>query len=1001
MRFILLGPVHLVVAGEPLTGIAPRHRAVLAYLLLNAGRVISIERLIEAMWGHDRPDTARSQIHASITAIRKVLRGAGAEGLLETRTGGYVAHPGPGQLDAREFTELVAAGRLREALELWHGEALEDVQAHYAGGVRELWNDRRLSAYERLVEAELAAGRHDELLDELAAQVSAAPLREKLNGHLVLALHRAGRQADALAVARAYRTALADEQGLDPGHAFTELEHAVLTDAPALRLPPRPSHPPQQAALAGDAAVRLPERAPVADDAASRLADEAASRLAGGAAPRLPGAVAGDPVSHPAGDPTSDGPERVVPVEGPGLRPVLGSAGRSTFLPYDIPDFSGRSAELERLAGDHPGAAIVTIDGMAGIGKTTLAVHAAHRLADRYPDGRLFIDLRAHTAGREPVDAATALEALLRQLGVPADRIPAAPAERGALWRAELAGRRVLAVLDNASDTEHVRPLLPGHSDTLVLITSRRRLVDLDGAHALSVDVLDERDAAGLFGRIVGERAHHEPDAVHEVLRLCGHLPLAIRISAARLQHRPRWTVSYLAGRLRDHRRLLDGVSAAFTLSYEQLDEAEQRMFRLLGLVPGRDIDACGAAALAETSEDEAEDLLEGLLDAHMLLQLEPGRYTFHDLLREHARSLAEDDGAVMRLLGYYLHRSRAAMDRLFPHSVAQREGIPRPAAPIAPLRDAAEASAWLDAERANIIATAVHGPEICLGFLALSMRPFLDRQAHHDDAITLHTLALQRSRRLGDRAVQARALTDLAWTYWRIGEYERAEEHAHQALDTGEEAGERARALLTLGHVALRRRADAQAERYLEQALDLTRIGADTWGEAHVLGLLALTLDRAGRPQEARRHLDLALALHRKVGNPAGEAMTLNHLGVVLRHQGELAQARARHEQAAALYRSLGNPADEAAALNGLAEAAGDPALAVEEHTAALALADRTRNRPERARAHDGLARAHLALGHAEQAGEHGRLALTLYGELGVPETEDIRAFLKDVAPS
>ncbi|MEV0145436.1 MULTISPECIES: BTAD domain-containing putative transcriptional regulator [unclassified Nonomuraea] len=916
LRFTLLGPVQMIVEGAPLTGIAPRHRAVLAYLLLNAGRVISIERLIDAMWGYDRPDTARSQIHASITAIRKVLRAAGAVRLLETRAGGYVAQPESGQVDAQEFTELVAAGELRAALDLWSGEALEDVHAHYVAGVRELWNDRRLSAYERLVEDELAAGRHDDLLDELAAQVTADPLREKLNGHLVLALHRAGRQADALAAARAYRAALADEQGLDPGRAFIELERAVLADDPSLR----------------------PADAP----------------------------------------PVVSGPPR-----------------RSTFLPYDIPDFSGRSAELERLVDDYRGPAVVTIDGMAGIGKTTLAVHVAHRLAARYPDGRLFIDLRAHTAGREPVDAAAALEALLRQLGVPADRIPVTPAERSALWRAELADRRVLVVLDNAFDAEHVRPLLPGHSDTLVLVTSRRRLVDLDGAHALSVDVLDEADAAELFERIVGERARQEPEAVREVLRLCGHLPLAIRISAARLQHRPRWTVSYLAGRLRDHRRLLDGVSAAFTLSYEQLHEAEQHMFRLLGLVPGRDIDAYGAAALAGIPEEEAEELLEALLDAHMLLQLEPGRYTFHDLLREHARSIAEDDGAVLRLLTYYLHRSRAAVDRLFPDSLSQREGIPQPDAPIAPIRDAAEAIAWLDAERSNIIATAVHGPEICLGMLALAMRPYLDRQAHHDDAITLHTLSLQRSRKLGRREFEARALTDLAWTYWRLGEYERAEEHARQALDACEEAYERARALLTLGNVALRRRQDTQAKQFLKQALDLTRIGADTWGEAHVLGILALVLERAGRPEEARRHLDLALALHRKVGNPAGAAATLDHLGVVLRHQGELVQARTRHEQAAALYRKLGDTADEAAAINGLAEAAGDPARAVEEHTAALALADRTRNRPEQARAHDGLARAHLALGHAEQACEHGRLALVLYGELGVPEAEEVRAFL------
>ncbi|MGW0809468.1 BTAD domain-containing putative transcriptional regulator [Nonomuraea sp. NPDC002799] len=924
LRFTLLGPVQLIVDGEPLTGIAPRHRAVLAYLLLNSGRAISIERLIDAMWGYDRPDTARSQIHASITAIRKVLRGAGAGRLLETRAGGYVAQPEARQVDAQEFTELVAAGALRQALDLWRGEALEDVHAHFVTDLRGLWHDRRLSAYERLVAGELAAGRHGELLAELAAQVSASPLREKLNGHLVLALHRAGRQADALAAARSYRTALADDQGLDPGHAFTELERAVLADDPALRL------------------------ADAAPDAA----------------------------------PAGSGPPR------------------RSFLPYDIPDFSGRAAELERLVGEHHGAAVVTIDGMAGIGKTTLAVHVAHRLTDRHPDGRLFIDLQAHTAGREPIDAAAALEVLLRQLGVPADRIPVTLAERSALWRAELADRRVLAVLDNAFDAEHVRPLLPGHSETLVLITSRRRLVHLDGAHALSVDVLGEQDAAELFERIVGERARQEPAAVREVLRLCGHLPLALRISAARLQHRPRWTVSYLADRLRDHRRLLDGVSAAFALSYEQLDEAEQRMFRLLGLAPGGDIDPCGAAALAGISEEEAEELLEDLLDAHMLLQLEPGRYTLHDLLREHARSIAGDDGTVpvLQLLTYYLHRSRAAVDRLFPDSLSHREGIPQPATPVLPIGDAEQAITWLDAERGNIIATAVHGPEICVGMLSLALRPYLDRQAHHDDALTLQTLALQRARKLGDahRDFEVQALSDLGWTYWRLGDYERAEEHAHLALEACEEPYERARALLTLGNVALRRGQDTQAEQYLKQALDLTRIGADTWGEAHVLGILALVLDRAGRPQDARRHLDLALALHRKVGNPAGEAVTLNHLGVVLRRQGELAQARLRHERAAALYRELGDTTDEAAALNGLAEAAGDPAQAVAEHTAALALADLTRNRPEQARAHEGLARAHLVLGRAERAGEHGRLALGLYEELGVPEAEDVRVLLE-----
>lgn len=290
---------------------------------------------------------------------------------------------------------------------------------------------------------------------------------------------------------------------------------------------------------------------------------------------------------------------------------------RWNFLPYDIPDFAGRAEELHRLLSfgtshaeksghSFPCATVAAIDGMAGIGKTALAIHAAHRLADRYPDGQLFVDLRAHTAGQTPVTPGAALEVLLRQSGVPADRIPASTAERSALWRVWLAGRRVVAVLDNAADADQIRPLLPGASASVVIVTSRRRLVDLDGARALSMELLPPADAVALFGGVVGRRADAEPLAVLDVLQLCGFLPLAVRIAAARLNHRPRWTVAYLADRLRDERRRLTelstadrGVAAAFTLSYQQLTAGQRGMFRLLGLVPGRDIDPSATAALA------------------------------------------------------------------------------------------------------------------------------------------------------------------------------------------------------------------------------------------------------------------------------------------------------------------------------------------------------------------------------------------------------------------
>jgi DNA-binding SARP family transcriptional activator len=960
-RFLLLGPVQ-VIDGD---GIAPRHRAVLAYLLLHAGRVIPMERLIDAMWGYEQPDTARSQIHAAITALRR----AGVRDVLQTRPGGYLADA---RTDVHEFDDLVAAGRLREALGLWRGEALAGVHAHYATSARALLDDRRLAAVEQLMERELAAGEHVRILDELAAHVAAHPLRERLAGQLVLALHRSGRQADALAAARAYRSLLAEEQGLDPGPAFTEVERSVLAGA-------------------------------------------------------LPG------------------------------------RGRS-FLPYDVPDFAGRDEELSRLVADG-GSNVITIDGMAGVGKTTLAVHAAHRLAERFPDGRFFVDLTGQ-------DAAAALEALLRQAEI--NDIPRTLIDRSALWRAEMAERRAIVVLDNAADGAHVRPLLPGATGSLLLITSRRRLVDLDGARALSMDVLAADDAAALFGGIVGERAAAEPAAVHDVLELCGRLPLALRLAAARLQHRPRWTVSYLAGRLRlaDLATPERSVAAAFTVSYEHLEPAEQRMFRLLGLAPGRDIEPHAAAALAGVPVADAEDLLESLLDTHMLIQREPGRYTMHDLLREHARTLAAGDGtargnglgdrdgtargdgmagddgmargdgtargdgmagddgvaggvgmaggdeAVMRLLVHYLHRSRSAVRQLYPGNIGDRPGLPPELTPIVPVAGPEEAIDWLDAERGNIIATVVHGPRVCVGHLAHALRPYLDRQAHHDDAVTLHTVALQRSRANGDADVAGRALADLAWTHGRRGDYEKAASFAAEALDVAADEFPRSLAMHTLGDVAWRHRDTERAEACLKEALDLARLAGDRSREGFVLGDLGMILDRAGRHDEARRHLDLALALHRKDGNPLGEARVLNQIGLLLRHQGRPSEAVSRHRDAADVYRAMGNRSDLAAAHNGLGEAllasgtafgsaaaglgmvpdaamaGGKTAadLAVAEHERALELAVPARNRPEEARARQGLAAAYLHRGEWELAAQQAESARLLHVSLSVPEAEDAR---------
>ncbi|MFE3454938.1 BTAD domain-containing putative transcriptional regulator [Nonomuraea sp. NPDC059194] len=939
VRFTVLGPVTVSAAGKRVRTAAPRHRAVLAYLLLHARTVISVERLIGATWGLTRPDTARAQIQASIAAIRQVLRDAGAVQLLETRAAGYVILTEPGQLDLEEFSRVQAdpasaARQLRAALALWQGTPLADVNADYVAEARVRLEERRLAAVERLAELELSRGRHAQVVEDLTAEVAGHPMRERLCGQFMLALHRSGRQADALAAARSFRERLVAEQGLDPSRAFLALQHSILTDDPAL------DHRPRE------------------DD----------------------------------GD----------------MRPA-------SFLPRDIPDFTGRAEHLAQLVGGE--AAVTAIDGMAGIGKTTLVVHAAHRLADRFPDGQLFVDLHAHTAGTAPVEASAALEILLRRLGLPDGRIPAGIDERAALWRAELADRRVLVVLDNAADTDHVRPLLPGGADVRVLITSRRRLVDLDGAHVLSMECLPDDEAVALFTAIVGQRAHDEPAEVLEVLRLCGFLPLAVRIAAARLRHRPRWTVGYLAGRLRDQRRRLAelstadrDVAAAFTLSYQQLDTDCRRMFRLLGLHPGADLDPYAAAALADLPLARAEALLEDLLDAHMLLQHVPGRYTFHDLLRDHARATAppEQDEALTRLFDHYLHATGTAVNTLYADGHDRRPPVPEPHTPAVAFADEAQAAAWLEVERANLVATAAyaadHGRPTYTSHQSITLYRYFYERAHHADALVLHSRALEATRAHGDRPGESRALLHLAIVTWRLGRNEEAAEQGRQALALLHELQDpngTAAALDLLGTVHELMGEYGEAHDYYQRAIALCRELGRRANEATALNNVGLVYQRQGRLERAHDHCRQALELFRELGDRGGEALALSSLGSVYAGLRRYDDSRRHLRRALELCREFGYSGQEAETLNRLGETAramGEPARALEEHSAALAVASAVGLRYEQARGHQGMALAHRDLGHLDAARDIGTKALDLFTGLAVPEVGEVRAFLENL---
>jgi DNA-binding SARP family transcriptional activator len=607
VRYRILGPLHVTLGGHEAAITAGRDRVVLAMLLLNAGRIVGVEELIDAIWDDGPPATARGQLQTCVSRLRRTLPGAA----IATNPAGYGIETTEDDLDVTVFARLTAQGRtqlpshpdrarktLRQALDLWRGPALAGIDSRAVRQAAGILDEQHAVVIEDWVDLELAGGRDRDLVADLTGLVERFPLRERLRAQLMLTLYRVGRQADALAEYRRVRRVLHNELGIEPGAGLQELHRQILT-----------------------------------------------------------GEVAGIGSRASAAGPAMTPPPAPI-----------------RALPRTVGDFTGRAGLLDTLSAEItaalPGPLVRVIDGMPGVGKTTLAVHLAGLVGGRYPDAHLFIDLHGHSA-RAAAEPAGALLTLLRQLGLPANRIPAGVQERVALWRSELAGRRALVVLDNAAGSAQITPLLPGNGDSLALITSRRRLTGLDGIHPESVRVLTEDEAVVLFTRIVGDRAVAEPAAVREVVGRCGGLPLAIRLAGARLAHRPRWRVADLLSRLSEA-ALPELVAedrtvlSAFALSYAQLAPAPSRLFRLLGLVPGERFTAPAAAALAEVDLDEAEELLDGLVDVHLIEEPSPGHYRLHDLMREYAASLVTADGAeyaeraLARLLDLHLHAFRA-----------------------------------------------------------------------------------------------------------------------------------------------------------------------------------------------------------------------------------------------------------------------------------------------------------------------------------------------------
>ena len=989
MEFRLLGPVEVRRAGDLLPVGGARDRALLAALLLRANEVASVSYLVEAAWERP-PASPDTNLRTYISRLRRRLAGTDDDApRVVTRDGGYLFVVGPGELDVAEFEHQLDLGR--DALTVAdHGAAARAFEAALA-----LWRDDPLpnQRHGPPLEAELTRLRERRL----------AALEEYARARIEL-----GRAVDVVE----------DLSSLVAEHPLREELWAQLMIA----------------------LYRTGRRADALETyvlARSRLADEV-------------GVVPGPRLQALHAELLRDAPE-LTPAD-PAASVVAGQAAPPPAqLPADLAAFTGRSTELDQLTAlltseDCPSAVVITaIDGMAGIGKTALATHVAHRVRERFPSGQLFLDLHGHTEGIEPLDPGDALDRMLRALGVPGDQIPRDAEERAAFYRTQLADRPMLIVLDNAASERQVAPLLPANPACVVLITSRRRLTGLEHAVPMSLDVLSPDEAVLLFTRVAGTaRVADSPELLLTIVERCGRLPLAIRIAAARLRSRPGWTLAHLADRLGDERRRLDelgqddrGVAAAFALSYRDLDDEQRRIFRLLGLHPGVDTDAYAVAALAGASVAEVERVLDDLVQAHLLTEQTPGRFVLHDLLRAFAasRSSREDaedarGAAVRRLLDHYVSATATAMDFADPAYARHRPAVPAAASELPPL-DAGSANAWLEVELVNLAAAASSAQAQTI-LLARILGRWLSTRGHNDRAFALHDAAVAAARALGDESAEAYALVGLGDSHGLADRYAEAGTAYLDALAVSESSGERGATLLAIAglgdchrltddhrlareryHQALtlaRQLGDqlvelrahrglgvgyavtgemSQANEHYVQALRLARSTGERGHEARSLASLAMTQRHAGNHEAAFHYARSALDLVQDLGDLGAELSVRNELGRNLRLAGDLDAALTHTQRALDIARSLGDPLGESQVWKALGEvhlAAGRYDQAISSYRSAVAIARQITNRNDLFEGLFGTGYALLSAGRPSLAAEPLEEAVAVAKELDQP---------------
>ncbi|MBO0918603.1 AfsR/SARP family transcriptional regulator [Streptomyces laculatispora] len=957
LYFSVLGPVRARRNGETLPSGSPQQRALLTALLLRGGHTATAAELIDAIWGDEPPSQALAAVRTYASRLRKIL----GPQTLASDSGGYAMRTGPDALDVTVAEELAAgADKARAAGDRGRARVL-------LNKALALWDGEALAS----VPGPYAENQRTRL-EEWRLQLT----ETRLDLDLEVGCHaEAVSELTALTAAHPLRERLRELLMVALYRSGRQAEAlAVYADtrrllAEELGVDPRPE------------LAQLQQRILQADEELARPADDPA----------------------------------------PAAAPV-----RPAQLPATVPDFTGRASFVREL-GDRLATAegsvmaVSALAGIGGVGKTTLAVHVAHQARKHFPDGQLYVDLQG--AGSRAAEPETVLGAFLRALGTADSAIPESLDERAALYRSTLDGRRILILLDNAHDAAQIRPLLPGTTGCAALVTSRVRMVDLAGAHLVDLDVMSPEEALQLFTRIVGEeRINSERKAALDVVAACGFLPLAIRIAASRLASRRTWTVSVLAAKLADERRRLDelqagdlAVKATFELGYGQLEPAQARAFRLLGLADGPDISLAAAAALLNLEVHAAEDLLEALVDTSLVESAAPGRYRYHDLVRLYARSCAERDEkspdekelALSRLLDFYLATAAGvyALERPGDRAVDHLEPSSHPGLSFAHRPSALD---WLYSEADCLLACVLQS----LGRqtlrramdLLIAVKDLAESGAnarrYEAAALALRDAAMS----IGDARTEGRARTTLTQVYSTAGRFEQADAEAHRAMTLGIAANDpwtSGNAPNERGILAIYRNQHAEGEAYLRSAIQAFRADGNRPGEASALCNLSRIHLALSRTDSAVDLAEQGIEIYDRLGLALRLANGRYALGLALAKANRLPEALEQLTQALGIFHENRQPLWEGVTHFRLAEVhltAGRHTMSAAHAEQAIALRG-IGGEWRRGTVLTVLGRALVQLEQPDRARACWTEALSIYEQLGSVEAEEVRALLSPVA--